>query len=101
MRQATIRTCSVLVILTLAAALATANQAPPEGPVSAEGGAEAPEVHVVAPGDLRLRFDQEGRIDSASPSRQDFSPDLDRLGSAGADQRSPVVKIIIPGFFDP
>lgn len=86
MRQATMRTCSVLGIITLAAALATANQPPPEGSppegsppegaqAAAAAGAETPEVHAVAPGDFLLRFDQEGRIDSASRLKLRVDPE--------------------------
>ena len=61
MRGTTTLTCCVLGVITLFAALGTARQEATEEATAAAG-----TVHVVAPGDLLLSFDQEGRVDSAA-----------------------------------
>jgi HlyD family secretion protein len=79
LRQATTFTCLMAGIIIVLSVVAPAQQAPPEGAPRAEGGsgaaAEAPKVHTVAPGELVLRFDQEGHLDSASRLKLRVDPE--------------------------
>jgi HlyD family secretion protein len=78
-RKATMSTCLAGGIIILLAGHATSDEAPPEGSMSAEGQAE-PAVdgrqrHVVEPGGLILRFDEQGHLDSASRLKLRVDPE--------------------------